>query len=758
MTSAAETLHYGACNLCEAICGLEFKIRDGVILSIKGDDQDPLSRGHICPKAVALKDIHEDPDRLRRPLKRSGKDWAEIGWDEAFDLVAGRLKEIQSQHGSNAVAVYAGNPSVHNYGNLTHGVQLTRLLKTRNRFSATSVDQLPHQLVAYWMYGHQFLLPIPDIERTQYFLVLGANPMASNGSLMTVPDFRGRLKELQARGGKMVVIDPRRTETAEVADEHLFIRPGSDAALLFALLNTLFDEGLANLRQLADFTDGMEEVRTAVAGFTPERVAGVTGIKAGDIRRIAREFAAADGAAVYGRIGLSIQPFGALCQWAIQLLNIATGNLDRIGGTLLTRPAADLIASGTIGPGHFGAWKSRVSGRPEFAGELPVAVLAEEILTPGEGQIRALVTVAGNPVLSTPNGGQLDRAFAQLDFMVSLDFYLNETTRHAHVILPPTCGVEHDHYDLIFHHLAVHNTTRYSPPLVAKPAGTLHDWEIMAELGSRLTDDPTLKARLRLRPDQMLDIALRSGPYGSAQGLPMPVVVGQVAAGALLEAVETRVGLRPMVSRLPAQTVALAQRFVPGVPKGHEQSLSLAKLKQYPHGIDLGALEPSLPQRLGTKDKRVRCAIPELLADLPRLERALFAPGTANGLQLIGRRHVRSNNSWMHNSARLVKGKARHQLLMHPDDLSARGLSDGRSVRVRSRVGEVVVEVQASDTVMKGVVSLPHGWGHAREGVRLSVAREHAGVSINDLTDDRFLDELSGNAALNGTPVTVEAA
>ncbi len=758
MTQTGEAVHYGACNLCEAICGLEFKVKDGVILSIKGDDQDPLSRGHICPKAVALKDIHEDPDRLRRPMKRTGKDWEEIAWDEAFDLVAGRLKAIQGQHGNNAVAVYAGNPSVHNYGNLTHGVQLTRLLKTRNRFSATSVDQLPHQLVAYWMYGHQFLLPIPDIDRTQYFLVLGANPMASNGSLMTVPDFRGRLKELQARGGKLVVIDPRRTETAEVADEHLFIRPGTDAALLFALLNTLFDEKLANLRQLADFTDGLDEVRAAVAGFTPERVAGVTGIKAGDIRRIAREFAAADGGAVYGRIGLSIQAFGSLCQWAIQLLNIATGNLDRVGGALLTRPAADLIASGTIGAGHFGAWQSRVSGRPEFAGELPVAVLAEEILTPGEGQIRALVTVAGNPVLSTPNGAQLDRAFAQLDFMVSLDFYLNETTRHAHVILPPTCGVEHDHYDLIFHHLAVRNTTRYSPPLVAKPEGALHDWEIIAELGSRLTDDPTLKARLRLRPGQMLDIALQSGPYGSAQGLPQAVVVGQVAAGALLEAAETRVGLRPGLSKLPAETVALVQRFVPGIPKGHEQNLSLAKLKKHPHGIDLGALEPSLPKRLGTKDKRIRCAIPELLGDLPRLESALFAPGSADSLRLIGRRHVRSNNSWMHNSTRLVKGKARHQLMMHPEDIASRGLVDGKPVRVRSRVGEVVVEVQASDAVMRGVVSLPHGWGHAREGVRLSVAREHAGVSINDLTDDRFLDELSGNAALNGTPVTVEAA
>ncbi|MGH8459505.1 MAG: molybdopterin-dependent oxidoreductase, partial [Nevskiales bacterium] len=327
---------YGACNLCEAICGLEYKLRDGRILSIRGDEADPFSRGHICPKAVALKDIHEDPDRLRKPVKRTADGWQEISWDEAFDLVVERLVAIREQHGANAIGVYQGNPSVHNYGSLTHAQHFLGPLKTRNRYSATSVDQLPHQLIAYWMYGHQLLVPISDIDRTNYFLVMGANPMASNGSLMTVPDFRGRLKELQARGGRMIVIDPRRTETAEVADEHHFIRPGTDAAFLFALLNTLFEEQRVNLRHLADYTDGLDQVRIAIAAFTPERVAPVTGIDAATIRRIAREFAAAEGAAAYGRIGLSIQPFGSLCQWAIQLLNIASGNLDRPGGTLFT--------------------------------------------------------------------------------------------------------------------------------------------------------------------------------------------------------------------------------------------------------------------------------------------------------------------------------------------------------------------------------------------------------------------------------------
>ncbi|MGH8561118.1 MAG: molybdopterin oxidoreductase family protein [Nevskiales bacterium] len=725
---------YGACNLCEAICGLEYKLRDGRILSIRGDEADPFSRGHICPKAVALKDIHEDPDRLRKPVKRTADGWQEISWDEAFDLVVERLVAIREQHGANAIGVYQGNPSVHNYGSLTHAQHFLGPLKTRNRYSATSVDQLPHQLIAYWMYGHQLLVPISDIDRTNYFLVMGANPMASNGSLMTVPDFRGRLKELQARGGRMIVIDPRRTETAEVADEHHFIRPGTDAAFLFALLNTLFEEQRVNLRHLADYTDGLDQVRTAIAAFTPERVAPVTGIDAGTIRRIAREFAAAEGAAAYGRIGLSIQPFGSLCQWAIQLLNIATGNLDRPGGTLFTTPAVDLIGGPNSKPGHYDAWKSRVSGRPEFAGELPVSALAEEILTPGDGpekpSIKAMITIAGNPVLSTPNGAQLDRALASLDFVVSVDFYINETTRHAHVILPPTCGVEHDHYDLIFNIFAVRNIARYSEALVPKPEGTLHDWEIYAELGKRLAAKLGTKTGLNLRPDQIVDVGLRVGPYGKDPGRsPTTAFVKMKAEG------------------------VLAKLGLAGTP-----GLSIEQLKAQPHGVDLGPLQPSLPARLQTQDKRIRCAIPELINDLSRLERELFERQHNGELRLIGRRHLRSNNSWMHNYERLVKGKPRHQLLMHPADLDARGLRDGQFVRIKSRVGQVEVEVQASDSMMPGVVSLPHGWGHVRSGVRLQVAQNHAGVSVNDLTDDRFSDVLSGNAALNGVPVSVEAA
>jgi len=709
-----ERSHYRACNLCEAICGLEIKTRGNTIVAIRGDAEDPFSRGHICPKAVALKDLHEDPDRLRQPLRRTANGWESLSWDGAYDYAAERLAALHSEHGADAIAMYLGNPNVHNYGSMTHAQRFLGLIRTKNRYSATSVDQLPHQLLGYWLYGHQLLVAIPDIDHSDYFLVLGANPMASNGSLMTVPDFPKRLKALQARGGRMVVIDPRRSETAAVADAHHFIRPGGDAAFLLGVLKTLFDENLARPGRLAEFSDGLDTVRAALALLDTATLAAASRINAADIRQIAHDLAAAPRAAVYGRMGVSVQRHGTLCQWLIQLLNLATGNLDCPGGTLFTLPAVDTIDSPLSKPGHFGKWRSRVRGLPEFGGELPVAALAEEMLTPGAGQVRALITVAGNPVLSTPNGRQLDRALAGLDFMLSIDFYRNETTRHADLILPPTSALEHDHYDLIFNVFAVRNTTRYNPPVFPRPDDARHDWEIFEALGARLAAQLGTPRNPYPQPEQLIELGLAAGPYG-------------------------------------------AQRK-------HTLALNLKTLAAHPHGLDLGPLQPQLPQRLQHTDKRIHCAPPEMLAELTQFCAELqAAPDTAaapalNTLQLIGRRHVRSNNSWMHNYTRLVKGPERHQLLMHPSDLAARALQTGANVTVRSRIGSVVVEVQASDDVMPGVVSLPHGWGHNRDGVQLDIARSHAGSSVNDLTDETALDPVCGNAALNGVPVTVAAA
>ncbi|QXH55621.1 molybdopterin oxidoreductase family protein [Pseudomonas maumuensis] len=700
-----KTLHHRACHLCEAICGLNIEVTHEAegrawISSIKGDPQDPFSRGHICPKAVALQDIQEDPDRLRQPHRRIGDQWQPIGWDEAFAFAAERLWAVQQAHGRNAVAVYQGNPSVHNYGLMTHSNYFLGLLKTRNRFSATSVDQLPQHLTSHLMYGHGLLLPIPDIDHTQFMLILGGNPLASNGSIMTVPDVEKRLKALKARGGQLVVVDPRRSETALLADRHLFIRPGGDAALLSGLLHTLFAEGLVRGSHLP--IKGLEQVREALQPFDAVSMSALCGIPAENIRQLARDFAAADKAVCYGRMGVSTQAFGSLCHWLVQLINLVTGNLDRVGGALCTEPAVDLVAS-TSG-GHFDQWRSRISGLPEYGGELPVSALAEEILEPGEGQVRALLTVAGNPVLSTPNGRRLDEALAGLDFMLSIDLYINETTRHADLILPSTSALENDHYDSTFNLLAVRNVTRFNRAILPKPQGALHDWEIFVGLARAFAQQAQVELKATLPPAQMIDVALRRGPYGEQSSW----------------------------------------------------ALSLQVLDEHPHGLDLGPLSANLAARLRTPSGKVEAAPAVLLDDLQRLARQV--PPPEGQLLLIGRRHVRSNNSWMHNYHRLVKGKPRHQLLMHPQDMHQRQLQDGQLVTVRSRTGVIEVPVQASEEMMPGVVSLPHGYGHGRQGARLQVAAAQPGASANDLTDERLRDGVSGNAALNGVPVQVEAA
>ncbi len=497
---AAMEKRLAACNLCEAVCGLELTIDDGQVVGVRGNPEDPLSRGHICPKGVAIGDIHADPDRLRRPVRRDRTtgEWVEIGWDEAFDLVADGIATAINEHGKDALGIYLGNPNVHSLGSMTHGVALVQSFRTRNKFSATSVDQLPHQLVGHLLYGHQLLLPVPDIDRTSYFLVFGANPMASNGSLMTVPDFPARLRELDGRRGRMIVFDPRRTETAKVASEHHFIRPGTDAWVLLAMLHTLFAEGLTTP---PSYVDGLADVERAISDFTPGAAERASGVPAGVITQVAREFAAADTAAAYGRIGVSTQEFGLVCQWAVQLLNLVTGNTDREGGTLLTSPAIDAIGRGLVGRGHFDRHRSRVRQAPEFAGELPVAVLREEIETPGDGQVRALLTLAGNPVLSTPDGAALDRAIEGLDFYAAVDFYINETTRHADVILPPTSHLERDHYDLVFHLLAVRDTARFSPavfPKTRRPAPRLGD----LPRGQRPGDAPARAEAVSRAPGQ----------------------------------------------------------------------------------------------------------------------------------------------------------------------------------------------------------------------------------------------------------------
>ncbi|MCO5183424.1 MAG: molybdopterin oxidoreductase family protein [Anaerolineae bacterium] len=711
--------HYRTCNLCEAMCGIVITLDGDQITAIRGDKDDPFSQGHICPKATALQDIHADPDRLRHPVRRTATSWQRISWDDAFSEVVRQIQRIQSECGRNAVAVYQGNPNVHNTGAMLYGAPFIRALRTRNRFSATSVDQLPHHLAALTMFGHQLFIPVPDIDRTDYLLMLGANPLVSNGSLMTAAGVDRRLKAIQARGGKIVVIDPRCTETAQKADAHHFIRPGSDVLFLLALLHVIFAEDWVTPARLETVVKGLESVRHIVAPFAPAVVADVTGISAETIHQIAADFVTAPTAVFYGRMGVSTQQFGSLCHWLINVLNIVTGNFDEPGGAMFPLPAIDIVGlQAMMGSfGNFDRYRSRVRELPAFGGELPVAALAEEITTPGGGQIKLLITNAGNPVLSTSNGAQLDSALATLDFMVSIDIYINETTRHADIILPPTTGLETEHYDLVFHNFAVRNSAKFSPALFEPDEDTRHDWQILRELRDRLEGfEPGSKPHSadifrRFKPRQLLDLGLRFGPYGSRGG------------------------------------------------RQRGDGLTLFKLRQQPHGVDLGPLQPVLPQRLFTKDRMIDLAPGLFLEDVDRAARLLETQHSADAfdLRLIGRRQLRSNNSWMHNSARLVKGKNRCTLLINPVDARARALQNGDLAVVTSRIGSVTIEVEISADMMPGVVSVPHGWGHGRTGSRLRIANERPGVSVNDLTDETLIDTLSGNAALNGVPVHVTA-
>jgi anaerobic selenocysteine-containing dehydrogenase len=717
--------HFATCTLCEAGCGIVVETEGDTVLAVRGDKDDPMSAGYVCPKVIAMKDLYEDPDRLRAPLVRDGGELREASWDEALDRAARGLADVRRRHGKDALAVYQGNPTAHNLGLLTIGQLVLRTLGTKNMYSASSTDQVPHMLAAFEMFGSPIFMPVSDVDRTQHMLVFGANPLVSNGSIMTAPDMRGRLERLRARGGRLVVVDPRRTETAEVADEHVFVRPGADAALLAAMLSTIFEERLARPGRLGPITDGLDELGRILRPFSPERVAAGTGVAPEVTRRLAREFAASPTAVCYGRIGVCHQEHASIASWLVYALNVVSGNLDRIGGAMFTKPAVDVDRVATmLGMKGYDRFRSRVRGLAETAGELPVATLADEIETEGPGQVRALLTSAGNPALSAPNGTRVERALEKLEFMVSIDGYLNETTRHAHVVLPPVSPLERSHYDVALNVYAVRNVAKYVPPVVARGEGSYDDAEILLELGLRLRLDgarpgvralASVRKRLvsvgrRIGADGVLDLLLRTGPRG---------------AGLL--------GLR--------------------------EGLTLARVRREVHGMDLGALEPRLPGILETPNQHIRLVPERFARELPKLEKDLAEWEKRDGqLVLIGRRHLRSNNSWLHNSHALVKGPVRCTLLMNGRDAEERGLSSASHVEVASIRGKVVVPLEISDELMRGVVSLPHGWGHSRAGVRMGIAAAHAGASVNDLTDERLLDRLTGNAALSGVPVTVARA
>ncbi|MEM9036873.1 MAG: molybdopterin-dependent oxidoreductase [Actinomycetota bacterium] len=738
------------CPLCEATCGLQIELVGDDVVRIRGDRDDVFSRGYICPKGSTLRQLHEDGDRVRRPLVRRGGELVEVTWEEAFAEIADRLAPILDEHGRESLGIYIGNPNAHNLGSMVFLRNVVSAAGTKKRFSAGSVDQRPKEVSSGLMFG-SVTVPVPDLDRTDLLVLMGANPLASNGSICTAPDFPGRLERLRERGGRLFVIDPVETATAAMADQHLAIRPATDAQLLASVAQVLVSEGLVDLGHVADHVNGLDDVLAGVAPFTPERVAPLCGVDAEEIRALARALASSPTAAVYGRIGTCVQEFGTTTSWLIDVINLITGNLDVEGGALFPTGAVGQPSTrGEPGRGRgmrIGRWGSRVSGLPEAMGELPVNALAEEIETEGPGQIRAMVCVGGNPVRSLPNSERLDVAFGSLDLLVAVDIYVNETTRHADVILPSPSALQKSHYDLLLYNFAVRNVANYSPPVLPLDDGALDEWEVLLGLARVLAGRDVDLETLDDDVDGMVEGMVRSAvadEYGPAHGRDPEELLGELA---------DRRGPEKVLDHL-LRTGPFGDGYGTD-PDG----LSLAKLLDHPHGVDLGPLQPNrLPALLRTPSGRIEAAPPELLADLPRLEATLTGPAADDGgLVLIGRRHLRSNNSWMHNVEVLVKGKERCTLWIHPSDAEDIGVGDGDVAAVRSRVGCVEAPVEVTDAIRPGVVSLPHGWGHDAPGSRLSVAANRPGVNANALTDDREADPVSGTTALSGVAVAVSA-
>ncbi len=709
---------FRTCTLCEANCGLALDVEDGRITAVRGDDDDPFSQGYICAKGVAIGAVHDDPDRLRQPMRRQPDgSFAPVAWDTAFDEIERRLKSIQAAHGKDAVALYVGNPIIHNHGALVLRQSLMNALGSRNVYSASSQDTAPRFATSYHLYGSSLAGPVPDIDRCDYFLCIGANPYVSNGSSWTAPNLKGRMRALRQRGGRLVVIDPRRSETAREADEHIAIRPGSDVALLFAMLATLVEEDRVDHARIAAQTRGWEELAPRLARVDRDAAARATGIERATIERLARDLAQAERGVAYSRIGVCNNRYGTLATFATDLLNIVTGRLGRIGGAMFPRPAVDLVPVARLAnmEGH-GRWRSRVRGLPETLGDLPASCLAEEIETPGTGQVRALLTFAGNPVLSTPNTKRLRQALASLELMVSIDLYVNETTRHADFILPPAWSLTEDHVDVLFPAFSVRNIARWSPPVLEARPEERADWEILLELTERLGGGPmgmpvldtplrwAKKLGYRWHPTQTIDLLLRLGPYGD--------------------------------------------RFVPW-----SHGLNLRKLEQAPHGIDLGPLTEGIAHRVAHRDGKVHVAPAPFLAALDAWLAQQHEIPADDVLSLVGRRDVRSNNSWMHNIPALAAGRDRCVLLVHPDDAARAGVADDQLAELSSRVHRGPVRVKVTAEMTPGVVSLPHGWGHAETAPWQSVASQHAGINANDWTDDQDVEAIVGQSILNGVPV-----
>lgn len=730
------------CPFCEATCGLTLEIHDGRVTGARGDHDDVFSAGFICPKGASFAEVDNDPDRLTRPLVRKDGELVEVGWDEAFEAAARGLGAVVAESGGESVAVYVGNPNAHTIAGSLYVPLIIRGLGTHQVYSASTLDQMPKHVALGFMFGNPIAFTVPDLDRTDHLVVIGANPLVSNGSLATAADFGGKLKALRKRGGRLVVIDPARTRTAAMADHHIAPRPGTDAALLLAVVHTLFDEGLVDLGDLAGHVTGVDDVRVLATDFAPEAVAAHCGVSAEEIRTVAREIAGASSAAVYGRIGTSTVEFGTIGSWLVDVINVLTGNLDRPGGAMFPQsPVGPAARPPKPGRGfRTGRWHSRVSGHPEVLSELPAAALAEEIETAGEGQVKAVITIAGNPVLSAPDGDRLSRALDGVGFVLSVDPYLNETTKHADVILPPPPPSQSAHFDVALSNASVRNNARYSPPALPLADGRPDEPEILSRLALILyglgpSADPALADEQVIATTLVKETADPDSPVAGRSVDELTAMLPDARG------YERRLD---MMLRLGPYGDAFGAK-----PDG----LTLNRLIQAPHGIDLGPLRSRLTEVLRTPSGKVELAPEKIVADVARLRAALDRG--ADDFVLIGRRHLRSNNSWMHNLPALAGGTNRCTLQIHPADAADLGVTD--RAHIKGPGGELEAPVEITDAIRRGVVSLPHGWGHDRSGTTQSVAAGQPGVNVNQLNDGTSMDLLSGTSVLNGIPVQISA-
>jgi anaerobic selenocysteine-containing dehydrogenase len=730
--SGADT-HLRSCHLCEAMCGVSVHVEGGRVTRVRPNPEDVWSHGYLCPKGTTLGHLQNDADRLRAPMVRNGATWREVSWDEAFARCEEIIHGILERHGRSALAARTGN-AVGRSSTLSRYVAAFSQLARITRYTSSVVDQQPKNLACQLMYGDAWKMAVPDIARTDYFLVMGANPAESKGSILSFPDVLAEIERIRQRGGRTVVIDPVRTRTAKRADEWIPIVPGSDALFLLAMAQVLFADDLIDLGRLEEHVNGVERLGEICREFTPESVAAVCGIPAETIRRLAHELSAAPTAAVYGRIGLCTQEFGTLASWLTDVIAILTGHFDTPGGLMFANPVAPFMEIFPIRPFSAGSFHSRVRGAPEVLGEVPAACLAEEIDTPGEGQLKGLITLGCNPVVSAPDSDRLDAALPLLEGMISIDLYRNETTRHADVVFPATPAFEQPYSDVWSWIYALRSGIKYNEPLLPSPPDWVPEWQILLRLGALcagmtndeidikqlddayfttlctwadLDPDPILEASPEPGPKRIIDMTIRTGPWGD------------------------RFGERP-------------------------DGITLETVLAAPNGLDFGPAIPRLPQMLETESGKIELAPDYIVADIPRL-RGLLERNRPS-LVLVGRRHARSLNSWMHNVEVLVKGKDRCTLQIHPDDASRTGLSHAGLAKVSNDTGSVTVTVEVSDDITPGVVSLPHGWGHDRDGTQMDVAKRHAGVGSNVVSPGDLLDTISGNAVLNGIPVRVEPA